>query len=143
MNPALEYRIGGMKLVPDELRMEETDPLQAAHRFVVEVTGYTASIYVACAPRHKYVAGVFNIREDLVVGGGMIYVNADNSLVLSHFSGKFEGIPCDIAKRFGELIAPELRKQGIGIASVIGATDEKEMSPYWERYGYKRRTKAL
>src|SRR3989338_2905438 len=69
-----------------------------------------------------------------VVGGGSI-TYFDGDLELKHFSSTFGAIPREAAQRFGELLKPELEKDGIRVDRIMGDTNG-EINPFWREYGF-------
>src|SRR3989338_1789179 len=138
----LEYRIGGLDISPETLRdLRRVD-------FIVGSESGTVFIYAKeFAGGHMAVAEAFGLgrydnvsgkfiteKGKKVVGGGSI-TYFDGDLKLKHFSGTFGAIPREAAKRFGELLKPELEKDGIRVDRIMGDTNG-EINPFWREYGF-------
>ena len=113
------YRIGGLKI--DVSRLNQ----MGCHRFIVDADGTSqapgtsVSFYASMSKAHGDVAKDFLILTTGIVGGGSLYVDEKNKLVVTDSSGDFHAIPKYAAQKFGELLVPELKKQGIRIDGLI------------------------
>ncbi|MEK6873918.1 MAG: hypothetical protein AABW91_03660 [Nanoarchaeota archaeon] len=111
----LEYKIGGLKINPNKLPFNGSDPYDASHHFVTRALDSYVEIYVAEAETHFQVVNIFNLNEmkDNIAGGGSFYLNENNELVLDDYSGDYDAISKKAAQSFAELILPEIEKLGV------------------------------
>lgn len=132
----LEYTIGGLNVNPNSLRFAGNDPHDASHKFVAEALDHVVSIYVAEEKRHMHIAGRFGIREERLVGGGSCYLNGDGQLVLNDCSGDYHGIPKEAARRFAELMIPELKKLGVEAKGIVVNPHNADLHSFWRENGF-------
>lgn len=132
MADSLEFRIGGLKIVPYELAYHGSNPYKACHKFVVESANNAAVIYVAVGDSHPRISQKFNLNKDRLVGGGSCYIDKDGRLVLNDFSGNYGGIPKEAAQKFAELIVLELKKQGIKTSGINANPKETRIHLFWD-----------
>ncbi len=129
----LEYKIGELEINPDKLRFDGPIPYYSSHKFVVELVNDIASIYVAEGERHMYIALKFGLDESHLVGGGSLYLDREGRLVLNDYSGDYGAIPKAVAKRFAELIIPELKKIGIEVDEIEVNPCESYINDFWKK----------
>jgi len=132
--PDLEYRIGGLKINPNELFFNGNDPYDATHLFVTRALDSYVEIYVAKAETHFQVVNIFNLNEmkDNIIGGGSFYLNGNNELVLNDYSGAYDAIPKKSAQGFAELILPEIEKLGIKIKGIAVDPNKWRINDFWK-----------
>jgi len=130
----LEYRIGGLNIKGYSLKYTGSLPYEAGHLFVVEAKDNIASIYVSTViTRHKQVVERFKLDNSKIVGGGSLYVDRHNHLVLGDYSADYKAISKPVAQKFVNLLLPELRKIGVKPTGVIASPDESKLNPFWNR----------
>jgi len=131
----LVYQVGELDIDLDNLKYEGVDPDMAAHRFIVELEesseGFVASIYVAPVRRHRVIALKHEIDESKIAGGGEIFLDRENRLVLADFSGDYGAVPNYAAKAFGHIIEDILEKRGVKITDVLVDMYEEKLNEKW------------
>jgi len=126
----LEYKTGGLRINPRDLRFDGNNPYYAPHKFIVGVSGNALAIYVGLGERHRDVAEMFNIPGKRV-GGGSFYLNCHGELMLNDYSGAYKGVPKIVAQKFAELLLPELEKLDVKVEGVVVNPDERHLNPFW------------
>jgi len=127
----LEFIIGGLNIVPEILKFEGFNSYAASHKFVVDALGNRVAIYVAPGGIHRNVIDIFNL-DGKQVGGGSIYINGKDELVLDDYSTNYGSIPKIAAQRFAELVAPELKKLGLNVRGIAVNPDQFKLNPFWQ-----------
>lgn len=157
----LEYKIGELQVNSERLKLfsrPRSDTRDAGHKFVVGALDSQVSIYVAevltedsldIGPTasgakgysHNDVVQKFGISEETIVGGGRCYLTDEGLLVLNDFSGKYKAIPKAAARKFAQLMLPELEKIGIVVREIAAYPTEflwgkDNVNPYWRNQGF-------
>jgi len=140
--PELNYRIGCLKINKDRLRFSGPSPYLACHKHVVLGHEDSASIFVAEGMSHREVASQFDLDETRLVGGGSLYLDNEERLVIDDCSMKYGTIPWEAAKKFGELVLAELEKGGISATRVWADPTGvnrglRERYMFWEDLGFE------
>jgi len=130
----LEYRLGKLNVNLSRLRLQDTDPYEAAHKFIIEAKGNSVCIYVGEAVGHIRLGLRLEIPEERLVGGGFCYLDDKEQLVLHGYSGEYHSIPQYAAKKFADLIKPELEKTGIVVSGIAINTSQESwrLNPFWK-----------
>jgi len=137
----LEYRIGGLYVIPDRLKLNGPFPHNADHRFVVDSSAGAICIYVAKEQRHKHVVQRFEIQSR-IVGGGSCYLDREGQLVLADYSCDYGAVPKEVELIFAKLMLPELERLGIAVSGVSKSVElyvdfkEKHMNSFWKELGF-------
>lgn len=126
----LEYKIGGLNIDANGI-FEESAPFNSRHKFVVSVDSGVAYIYVSKCFSHSEIVWRFNLDDKKIYGGGDIYVDYSENLVLGAFSGKFDAVPKEVAEKFAQLICPYLKQQNIKVEGVKASPNELLLHQYW------------
>ncbi|MHA1574984.1 MAG: hypothetical protein ACTSXL_02445 [Alphaproteobacteria bacterium] len=126
----LEYKIGGLKIVPEKIKFTGNDPYDAEHLFVVQNVFDSVLIYVAPAKSHQSAAGNFGIYGS-IMGGGSFYTNEKNELVVGDYSGTYDAISNDAAQKFAELIIPKLDELGVTVDGIKVNPNQLHLNSFW------------
>ena len=83
---------------------------------------------------HLEVANEFRVLTTGVVGGGTVFIDEGNSLVVTEASGGFGAIPKYAAQKFGELLVPEMEKTSVNINGITASPFENAVKKgFWDR----------
>ncbi len=124
----VEYRIGGIDVNRKKMRFYGHNPSEAYHRFAVVAQDGTASIYVG---RKESIADRFNLAQARRVGGGSVYIDDQERLVLDDFCGYSGAVPADVAQAFAELLMPELARRKIKPKGVSVNPEKLLVNDFW------------
>ena len=138
----LVYKVGRTGFNQDSL-VGKVRVKVLGHRFVVEDCGDPV-IHVAYCLTQTEVAGKLrkpgkpDIVEADIIGGGTLYAE-DKLLVLEGSSRFYKAIPEEAARRFGELLLPEVGKLIKAELEGVRTKPTGDINPYWTRRGFSRR----
>lgn len=132
----LNYKLGFIKVNPKTIKTDIDKPIirNPSHRFIVTFEKETLFLHVAETDKHKRFITMFSINQDTIVGGGSVYLDTHNNLVLQDFSGDYGAIPHDIALIFADKLKQELTKKGI-ITQETAIRVFGELEDFWAEQG--------
>jgi hypothetical protein len=120
----IEYAVGEIELSSARFVMGKVNPYMSTHKFVVSEDAGKRAIYVSPAESHFGVVERFGLNQEKMIGGGSIYIDEQGRLIFAGNSACYGTISNSDAKKFGELIAPELKKIGIPFTKIVADTSE-------------------
>lgn len=116
----LEYKIGYFD--PDDtIITKDKEDVVLTHRFVIEKNGSVVLIYVDKASSYSGITKKFGLDEDKIVGGGSLYLNRNNEIVLDDICIEY-GTP---SKKAAELFALQLIGELL-VNGIKSSTDPKK-----------------
>ena len=116
----LEYRIAGLefdgqRIVTDSVDFRKFTP----HRYLAISNGQIVDFYAARRKLFKEVADRFQLNLDIPCGGAFYVDSNANTLYIGCRASPYGYTPQEWAEGFGELLLPELKREGVSITSTI------------------------
>jgi hypothetical protein len=132
----VHYAIGRCEIDPGSIVYTGNDVYrEAAHKCIVEQRGEDeVAIFVCPAKGHQAVSEHFRwqLKEDKLIGGGSVYIDRDDVLVVGSYSGTYGFLPFSAAERFAAALFRECRQRDIPVKAARGDPEVKgTLHPFW------------
>lgn len=132
----LTYKVGKLKINASTFKCSKTD--RVSHGYVVEFKGNEMYIHVSSvftgASSHKNIAVDCGVPENDIVGGGSIYINSENYLVLDDLCEPYGTVPTETAKRLAKALLFDLNTMGfdVDVESIKANPPQYCMNKRWK-----------
>ena len=126
-----KYEIGKLEVDQSNLKSK------TEHKILASGIEDKILFYVKPAPTHIRLVKEFKLNPLRILGGGNIYVNSENKLVIDDLSLLYGPIPNKAAASIVKVIQEDIKRRGIETNGTLTDTKDAILSEAWENLGFK------
>lgn len=131
----LQYKVGKLNIDINKFKRSKTDTI--SHGYIVESKGEELYIHVSSnftgVSSHKNIATDCGVLEEDIVGGGSIYVDSKNYLVLDDLCMPYDAVPKGVAENLAKALLFDLGVKGIDVDGVKADPPQFCVNKRWQK----------